>query len=400
MLGRLTRAARLFSRGQKLVAQGDFEAALDAFAQALTLRPRAAGISLHWALALAEADRLPEAIEAMRQAIARQPANPVLPMFLGQIYFDHADYAQARAWCERALALQPHNTHAVALHTLTDMARGEIAQGYQCLKHPPPLPTTALERGLLRLRKGGPPSLLHLTNAAFQSRLLLFAEAYLLQQGGRGRTLLQQLVETCTGGAAAPQTHRYVAALDRLCTRGAMGIKRLYIRLRYTGQPTRQTLWRRHTDAEAAYYLGQTTTALSRSRQLLQQAPDLLAARQLAFEICYEQGDFRHALQHFRRLVAQNTPAAAPDAWQSLVLGELLYQQGHYHEADACLARAATLRLRDYKLFYYLGLCRLRAGALREARRQFAQAVHLLHPGITEMRLNEMYRVHQSLPSG
>jgi tetratricopeptide (TPR) repeat protein len=399
MLGRLTRAARLFSRGQKLVAQDTLEAALDAFSEALTIRPRAAGLHLHRALALAEACRLQEAVVAMQQAMAQQPTNPVLPMFLGQIYLDHAEYTQAKTWCERALALNPYNTHTLALRSLTDMALGKIVQGYQCLKHPPPLPITRLERGLLRCLKSGPPSLLHLTNAACQSRLLLFVEAYLLPQGKQARTLAQQLVETSARPVASSRTHKCITALDRLCTHGILGIKQLYIRLRYAGQPASRTVWLRQTDAEKAYYLGQTATALSLYTQLLQQAPDCLVARQQAFELCYEQGDFCHALQHFRRLVTQRAPAATSDAWQSFVYGELLCQQGQHHEAAACLTQALTLGVQDYRLFYYLGLCCLRAGARREALRRFAQAVRMLNPGITELRLDEMYRVSQSLPS-
>jgi len=402
MLGRLSRAERLFSRGQKLVAQDNLEAALDAFSDALTLRPRATGLHLHRALALAAAGRLQEAVEAMQQAMTQQPTNPVLPMFLGQIYLDHAEYTQAQTWCERALALNPHNIHALALRSLTDMALGKIVPGYQCLKHAPPLPITGLERGLLRGRKGGPPSLLHLTNAACQSRLLLFAEAYLLQQGGQARTLSQQLVETSARPVASSQTHKCMAALDRLFTYGVMGIKQLYIYLRYAGQRENRTVRLHQIDAEKAYYLGQTRLALKLYTQLLQQdeeAADLRVVRQRAFELCYEQGDFCQALQHFQQLVPQHTPDATPDAWQSFVYGELLYQQGHYHEAAACLTQAMALGVQDYKLFYYLGLCHLRSGARREAHRRFAQAVRLLHPGITELRLDEMYRVSQSLPS-
>jgi tetratricopeptide (TPR) repeat protein len=398
MLGRLTRAERLFSRAQKLVAQDNLEAALDTLSDALALRPRATGLHLHRALALAEVGRLQEAVEAMQQAIAQQPTNPVLPMFLGQIYLDYAEYPQAKTWCERALALNPCNIHALALRSLTDMALGKIVQGYQCLKHSPPLPITRLERGFLRCRRGGLPSLLHLTNAAYQCRLLLFAEAYLLQQGGQARTLSQQLVETSARPVASSQTHKCLAALDRLFTHGVMGIKQLYIRLRYAGQPADRTVWLRQTDAEKAYYLGQIATALSLYTQLLQQAPDLVVARQRAFELCYEQGDFRHALQHFRRLAEQRAPAATPDAWQAFIYGELLYQQGQYHEAASCLTQAMTLGMQDYKLFYYLGLCSLHSGARREAHRRFAQAVRMLNPGITELRLDEMYRISQALP--
>ncbi|HEY7490868.1 MAG TPA: tetratricopeptide repeat protein [Candidatus Tectomicrobia bacterium] len=399
MLGRLTKAERLFSRGQTLVAQDNLEAALAAFSEALTLRPCASGMRLHWALALAAAGRLQEAVEAMQQAITQQPTNPVLPMFLGQIYLDHAEYTQAQTWCERALALNPHNIHALALHSLTDMALGKIDQGYQCLKHEPLRPRTKLERTLLRCRKGSPPSLLHLTNAACQSRLLLFVETYLLQQGKQARTLSQQLRQTSARPAALSQTYKCLAALDRLFTHGVLGIKQLCIRLRYVGQPNPRTFWLRQTDAEKAYYLGQTEDALRLYTQLLQQEPDCHIVRQQAFELCYEQGDFRHALEHLQRLVTQRPATATPDARQAFVHGELLYRQEQYHKAASCLAQAMTLGVQDYKLFYYLGLCHLRAGARREAHRRFAQAVRLLNPGIIELRLDELYRVSQSLPS-
>src|SRR5262249_20216708 len=77
MVRRVLRAEWLFRRGQKLAAQERFDAAIEAFAQAQSLRSRAVGIALHRALALAEMSRLPEAVLALQQAMAVQPANPV-----------------------------------------------------------------------------------------------------------------------------------------------------------------------------------------------------------------------------------------------------------------------------------------------------------------------------------
>src|SRR5262245_23027980 len=102
MIGHVLRAEWLFRRGQKFAAQGRLDEAIEAFVQAQGRRPRAAGVYLHHALALAETGRLPEAVRALQQAMALQPTNPVLPMFLGRLYFDHADYAQASQWCARA----------------------------------------------------------------------------------------------------------------------------------------------------------------------------------------------------------------------------------------------------------------------------------------------------------
>src|SRR2546429_123229 len=67
MVRRILRTERLFRRGQKLAAQGHFDEAIKAFAQAQGLRPCAAGIYLHHALALAETSRWPEAVLALLQ---------------------------------------------------------------------------------------------------------------------------------------------------------------------------------------------------------------------------------------------------------------------------------------------------------------------------------------------
>src|SRR3989441_8492789 len=120
-------------RVQNLASQVHFVEASKAFSQAQGLRPRAAGIYLHHALALAETSRWPEAVLALQQAMALQPTNPVLPMFLGRIYLDHIDYANATLWCTRALALSPTNCHALALQALIELARGQIQQGSQRL---------------------------------------------------------------------------------------------------------------------------------------------------------------------------------------------------------------------------------------------------------------------------
>src|SRR5437764_8198063 len=173
MMRRILRAARLFRRGQKLAAQGYFDEAIETFAHAQRLRPRAAGIYLHQALALAETSRWPEAVPALQQAMALQSDNAVLPMFLGRIYVDHADYANAALWCARALALSPTNCHALALQALIALVHGQIQQGCQRLQQPLPLPVSAVERRFLWCCRSRLPTLLQQANAALQGRVLL-----------------------------------------------------------------------------------------------------------------------------------------------------------------------------------------------------------------------------------
>ena len=393
MLTGVLRAAWLFRRGQRLAAQGHFDEAIVTFGQAQALRPRAAGIYLHQALALAETSRLPEAVLALQQAMAIQPGNPVLPLFLGRIYADHADYTHAAHWCARALALNPANCHALALQALIEMASGQLQQGSERLQQPLPLPVSPLQRGVLWCSRSRVPSLLQQANAAMQGRVLLHVEAFLLQHAAPARTLAQQLLETSALHASGTVADRLLSGLDWCLTRVIVSLRRCSIALRYAFQPAPRTLHQRFLQAEDAAYRGQAATAQRLYTQVAQQHPDMPYVQERLCEVCYAQGKFREALRHLRRLLTQLPDTDHPGPALYVLLGELCCQLGRYEEARAALARAGTAP--DYRLWYYLGLCQLQAGARQDARRSFAQAVRHLHPDIATLRLAEMSRVLQ-----
>jgi len=395
MVGRVLRAEWLFRRGQRLAAQERFDEACEAFAQALTLRPGAAGISLHQALALAETSRLHEAVAALQQAMALQPSNPVLPMFLGRIYFDHADYPQAATWCARALSLNPYNCHALALQALIELASGQVHQGYQRLQQPLPLPISALERGCLWLGRSRIPSVLQQANTALQGRLLLQAETFLLQYPAQARTLAQQLLEKAAAPDGETYADRLMSILDRCLTGGILGIRQLYTALRYAFRPARRAIHLDFLQAEHAAYRGQAATAQALYTKVAQQDPQMPYVQAQLCEVCYAQGKFREALQHLRRFLKQLPDPDQPSADLAILLGELLCQVGQYQEATAVLAQVVLGTVRDYRLMYYRGLCQLHAGAPAMARRHFTQAVQQLNPDIAALRLDEMYRVYQ-----
>jgi tetratricopeptide (TPR) repeat protein len=395
MVGRVLRAQRLFQRGQKLAAQGCLDAAIEAFVQAQGLRPRAPGIYLHHALALAERARLPEAVRVLQQAIDLQPTNPVLPMFLGRVYFDHADYAQASKWCTRALSLSPYNCHALALQALIEFASGQVLEGYQRLQQPAPLPLSVLERGVLWLVRSRIPTLLQQTNAALQGRALLQVETLLLQHTTQAQTLAQQLLETSAASHGETFADRLLGALDRCVTWVILGIRRLYTALRYAFHPASRAMHLRFLQAEDAASRGQAATAQALYTQVAQQNPDMPDIQARLCEVCYAQGKFREALRHLRHLLKQQPDTDQPSAEQSLFLGELLCQGGQYQEAGTVLAQVATDTVRDYRLWYYLGLCQLQAGAPHVAQRSFIQAMQQLNPDIAALRLAELSRVYE-----
>ena len=393
MMTGVLRAAWLFRRGQKRAAQGHFDAAIEAFGRAQALRPGVAGIYLHQALALAEVSRLPEAVLTLQQAMAVQPGNPVLPLFLGRIYADHADYTHAAHWCARALALNPANGHALALQALIEMASGQLQQGSERLLQPLPLPVSTLQRGVLWCSRSRVPSLLQQANAAMQGRVLLHVEALLLQHAAPARTLAQQLLATSAMHTDETVADRLLSGLDRFLTRVIVSIRRGAIALRYAFQPATRALHQRFLQAEDAAYRGQAATAQTLYSQVAQQHPDMPYVQERLCEVCYLQGKFREALGHLRRLLKQLPDTDQPGAALYVLLGELCCQVGQYEAARAALARAGTAP--DYRLWYYLGLCQLQAGARQDARRSFAQAVRHLHPDIATLRLAEMSRVLQ-----
>jgi tetratricopeptide (TPR) repeat protein len=396
MVTALFRAGRLLTSGQKLVAQERLAEALAAFDQAIALRPHAAGLCLHQALALSDAARVSEAVAAMQHAMVFQPMNPVLPMFLGQILFDHADYTEARRWCEQAVTLTPYNGYTLALLALLEVAQGAFPQGYERLQAPLPFPIPVLERTVLWLTRSHVPSLLQQANAALQSRALLYIETYLLQYEAQAHPLAQQLVDQ-PPEAAETVGRRLMAWLDQGLLRGVLGLQRLYTVLRYVGQPTPRATALLMLQAEEAAYRGDLQPARSLYTQRLRQEPDVPFVHQQLCYIAYEQGEFRQALTHLQRVLAQQPNGTSVHPAQSLLLGELLYHAGHYEAAVAALTQAATETWRDYKTFYYLGLCALRRGEPFVARRQFARAVSVIHPDIVTRRLEEMARVHQQL---
>jgi tetratricopeptide (TPR) repeat protein len=395
MVRRVLTAEWLFRRGQRLAAQEHFNEAIEAFTQAQELRPGAAGIYLHRALALAEMSCWPEAVLALQQAMALQPANAVLPMFLGRMYLDHADYANAALWCARALALRPTNCHALALQALIELASGRIQQGLQRLQQPLPLPVSMLERGFLWCSRSHVPILLQQANAALQGRVLLHVETLLLQHGAPARTLAQQLLASSATHDDTTFADRLLTRLDWCLTRGIMSIRRLGSTLRYAFQPTNRALHLCFLQAEDAAYHNQAATAQALYTQVAQQAPDMPYIQERLCEMCYIQGQFREALRHLRRLIKQLPDPDQPGAELAVLLGELLCQVGQYQKASATLTRVSPSATHDYRLWYYLGLCQLQAGSPQVTRRSFVRAVQQLNPGIAALRLAEMSRVSQ-----
>ena len=384
------RASRFLVQGQRLAANEQLDEALQAFENALARRPQMAGVHLHYALALSAADRLDEAVATMQKAMAIEPQNAVLPMFLGHILFDHADYAGAQSWCEQSLTLDPQQLRAQALLALIDLAEGRVSQGYERLQQSQSPSLSIWERLAFKCGIQQPPLLYQQTSSMWQSRLLLVVESHLMRAGSHVPTLADRLIHDSPQGEAM----QHVNVVDRMLTPCIMAIVRLSYRLRYASQPTQRDLWLRYAQAEEAYFSAQPDTAADIYEKLMADFPQPQRLEQRLYEIAYAQGDFNRAWQYWRRWT--RTAASDLSPLDRLQQVELQYQIGDYEGTKATLEQITTLPWRDFRVPYYEGLCHLQAGARREAHRCFVEATRRLNPDIVGVRLDELHRLHQA----
>jgi len=384
------RASRFFVQGQRLAENDRLDEALKAFEQALTRLPQMPGAHLHYALALSDAERLDEAVAAMQKAMAIEPQNAVLPMFLGHILFDHADYAGAQAWCEQSLARDPQQLRARALYALIDLAEGRVAQGYEQLQQSQSPSLSILARLAFTCGLHPPPLLYQQASSRWQSRLLLVVESHLMRAGSHVPTLADRLIHD----SPQAQAMEHVNVVDRVLTPCIMTIIRLSYRLRYAAQPTQRDMWLRYAQAEAAYFSAQPETATALYEKLMASFSEPQRLEQRLYEIAYAQGDFKRAWKHWRRWV--RTAASDLSPLDRLQQAELQYQVGDYEGTKASIEQMTALPWRDFRVPYYEGLCHLQAGARRQAQRCFVETTRRLNPNIVGVRLDELHRLHHA----
>jgi tetratricopeptide (TPR) repeat protein len=126
--------------------QANYEAALEWFNKALQIDPRNS-TALKWRVtALRSLRRFEEAESAARAAIDTLPHEPALPVQLGFVYDDQADYEAALEWFDKALQIDPRNSTALewrvtALRSLRRFEEAESAAraAIDTLPHEPAL---------------------------------------------------------------------------------------------------------------------------------------------------------------------------------------------------------------------------------------------------------------------
>ncbi|MGH8154102.1 MAG: tetratricopeptide repeat protein [Rhodanobacteraceae bacterium] len=109
--------------------RSDYAGALTAFAAALKARPNDAGALEARGFVLRRQGNFDTAIEALQQALARDPRNTELSFELGVTYMMISRYTEAEAALQHALALDPGNINAKFQYSQTILfASGDVAR--------------------------------------------------------------------------------------------------------------------------------------------------------------------------------------------------------------------------------------------------------------------------------
>ena len=127
-------ADEALARGARLQQEGDLEAAVAAYREAVRLAPSRIDAISNLSLAYLQVGRPAEAIPGLRKARESAPQHPGIAYFLGLAYFQTERYTDARRELAWVLERQPSNNQALHLHGLCLLKLNDLAQGIQALE--------------------------------------------------------------------------------------------------------------------------------------------------------------------------------------------------------------------------------------------------------------------------
>lgn len=161
----------LLRKGQSFTEKNRYSEAIATFNKALEMNPNYNFVHLHKGLALSRFNKYKEAVASVEHAINTNQKNDIFWYFLGKIHYEHKNYESAIEALEQARKLDPSYIAPLAYIGLCKMScSGEFEDGY-----------SLITKNYSDLRYNG-----------FESRLLLFCETFLFNNGDK-KLLLDQL---------------------------------------------------------------------------------------------------------------------------------------------------------------------------------------------------------------
>lgn len=374
---RSLRAGRHFNRGQSLAARGEFEAAAAAYEQALDLCPDWAHVFLHYALLLGEQNRLAEALEKMRQALALRPESSVYHTFHGWLLAQAGEEEEARQALERARATTPGNKLMLNALAYVSLRQGRAREALRQLQQQGLCSNLNMQACLLvelerKVMEGA--LALNPTEGEFEGGAVGRAWRWLGEQGDRWRERLASWTDRWRSEESRTRRRAY-----RCFRRGRSHLEKGQNRLALEDLERARRLFRLLPD-------GDSRGGVRRRRG---GAKDLYELRMYLGGAYFELLDFEsarrtlEAAQQLRREFLPTGPEAAEDPL-TLLLGATYLRLGQTEAARACLAAA----MESPETHYYRALLALADGEEGEARREFRRALQA-DEALLERRLRE-----------
>ena len=117
--------------GKIYSAEGKYQASIEAFESANTIRPSATDVLIDLSIAYFHAGQYPKGIEPLQRVIAAEPQNPTAHHMLGKTWFMMGEFEKASRELEQTLKLTPGDYDAEYTLGLCFLKRKDVAQARQ-----------------------------------------------------------------------------------------------------------------------------------------------------------------------------------------------------------------------------------------------------------------------------
>lgn len=338
----------LLRKGQSYTEKGLYSEAIATFNKSLEMKPNYNFVHLHKGLALSRFNKYKEAVASVEHAINTNPKNDIFWYLLGKIYYDHKNYKSAIEALEQARKLDPSYNAPLAYIGLCKMSGiEEFEEGY-----------SLITKNYSDLRYNG-----------FESRLLLYCETFLFNNGQR-KSLLEQFAEIPS--AIPPIFPPWSLAVSLLMRISKRSTSKIYLQ------------------AKDKMLHGDFDGAMECLSKVIEFDSTMIQAYKQKTTVLFDKGEYEEALQASR---------AVPDKIQDYEIlnaqGIILHKLQRYKEAAAIFKKMCAEDPRDFKSHYCWGLCSIALQDESAALECFDKAVCLLHSDIAKQKLQEVYALQQ-----
>jgi tetratricopeptide (TPR) repeat protein len=361
-----------FSKGQDNASKGFLDEAIREFNRSLLLDPKNSALLLHKALALSDKGQYTEAVSTIEKAMAIKPNNSVYYLFLGRVHYDHKMLNDALNALDQSLRMDSNNVLALCFKNLTILNMGYSDSAYDVIK-----------REFVN------------TNSEFRGRLLYFCESLL---NGRIRN-----AESISN--VKPKDDQQRGGITQSLVGYFYSLRKLLYRIRYAFNEKTQSAYFHYLEGSKKYILDDSAKAIDEFKNALRIFPEFKPAKARLIDLYFENGDYANLTKLFEIDGSLNKSDSQSDELISMVndgdldtsgmvmLGISFYNLREYEKSIKYLKFAIKDGLKDFKTFYYLGLCYLALNDVEGAQPYFRKASDGIETNFFKERLEEMKRV-------